>query len=282
MVKKVSNKGFTLVETLVSVLIAAILLGAATVASRTVGQSAEVSQQRVQMNSIADTIFTHFKLLQQADHNFYSNVVGAGSTPVYGQFFDSGGVVGSTAAIDWVTLLPTGYASKYDVYLPFTVKDTPYTIRSDAAYFFNSTTGVVEGSHSPFGSSVPVTSLVAVCQHPDSQPNNFAVCQDSPSGTTNNYFVRNGSNFLLRSPWDGPSNLKNLVPDLNSDTSWTAFAVSVSLRLVSTLPYTTYDSPTGPAKNALQSAGYIATVQIANYHNPSHQLMRTAYLTAWQ
>ena len=278
--KILNRNGFTLVETLVSVLIAALLLGAATIAGRTVSRAAEIGQQQAQMNAIADTQFALFQLMQQADPKFYSTIVNDGSPRGYGQFFDSGYKIPDTTTIDWAPLTNSGYVNMPSpYYIPFSITNNN-VLHHDSLYMFGSA-GVFEGANSPFGTSIPVTSLVAECQHPDSKAGQYAVCQDSPLGNDNNYFTSSAPGFLQRGPWDGPSN--SSVPDLNSDPSWVAYLVSVSLSPIgSTIPFTTYDVPAPVAQTSLQTAGYLATVQVANYHNPTHRLKRTMLLTAWQ
>ena len=286
--RTIHKPGFTLVETLVSTLIAVILLGAATTASQSVGRSAQTGQEQAQMNAIADTLFTDFQLLQADDASrtilhsiatFDNKSLPDGTHLVgYGQFYDRDAKQNRPLlknSLEWIPYdTANGFDKRFDStnykplgFIPFTVKTV-----TDSSMFANG--GSLEGSASPFGKNVPVTSLVAVCAHPGYLNNNpgIATCLNS-TGMQSSYANSSSSTFLMRAPWDAWT--IDPPPDIDSDPDWNAYEVSSSLAELTS---------SDPAfKDALGvPTAFVATVRVANYHKPSSQITRTMLLTDWQ
>jgi type II secretory pathway pseudopilin PulG len=255
-----SNRAFTLVEVLVSLLVAVTLLGASVGSGRAITSSLQTEQAQTEMGSLADEIVAQLQILQSENNDAsLANVVGinTGSTPpidsVMGTVVQSGSSA-SYLQLTWAQYMPgTGYASNA---FANPVCPSPTACSTLATQY-------------PISSNPPYTALYAVSR------NSSGVSGATPLVVLGPNVAGSPTHILITSDYE-----KN----------WDFYKVVTIVSVVgaqAAAPGYSLDTGAGnqiggASLTSLQDSTYQIQVKVTNYLNPQINLTRNVYVTDWQ
>lgn len=249
MPRVLQKSGFTLIETMVAIVIALTLLGASVAASRVVNQHTSRLEDQAQMNALADEALSYIQLVKTANQEVNGQGIGAYAS------------IGGTTQ----------------------VAVTCTNCRSGAGINFGSTSAiqptVTLGGVAMGPSSTLDTSQASV--RVDGNPPVFTTQMTDiyalPRDITNG-FLNGQLSFDLSAPF--PTSYSGGYPDTSTPTFWNMYKVLLTV----SRPVLVFNSDaTTAAANqaALQGRMYQVVVTVSNYHDPSSHLTKTLLITDW-
>ena len=288
--------GFTLLETLISLVILTLVLGATLVATRTIAGQAQESAGQTQMNILAEEGVNAVRLMRDTlrssgSSNSFAEAIGLNAVPagVTGTFIaNTKNIVGHPGTH---TYSDVNFRSG-PIVLKWCRQDSPATCLNDDGSNMVSPVGVDDSAHTSAacGSiSDTSTQFCYVNNVMNALGGDLVAVRRAPY-TSYNGGCTNGSGFLVDPPdvyyqW-GNRQVVDASNNITAQPSRTCIFTSqlkewdFYLREISVKRATGLYSDASAANQAvLDSNSYVVTVKITNYYTPSISVTKTTILT---